>query len=79
MDHSLLLQMLETLREQIGADVRQPVHEVFETARAGQQFADNEECPAFPDSIQRVGQGAELIVTFHKVIDVQKKDRTKSR
>jgi hypothetical protein len=40
-DHSLLLQILESLGEQIGVDAPQPVQEIRKTARAGDQFTDD--------------------------------------
>ncbi len=58
----LLFQALEPFGKQIGADTRQPVHKVLKAARASQQFADNQQRPAFAHDIQGIGQRAELVI-----------------
>jgi hypothetical protein len=62
LDEAALLEPLEAAGEELGRDARQGGEELAEPALAEEEVADDEQCPAVPDDVEGLGDGASLVV-----------------
>src|SRR6266542_7099570 len=62
MDDAGALELLEPRGEDVGRNSREPVAQVGEAFGAGDEIADEQQCPALADELQGMGEPAELSV-----------------
>ena len=61
-DTGLMIQLAQALAQDVGADPRQAPAQVREPPRAQHQLADDQQRPAFPDKVQRMGSGTGIVI-----------------